>query len=628
MTTSLHAFLGGLALVAMAGVLLASWRTVLARIAVGHASIAAALALASLAVVDVCGGVVGSVGGGLALVVAGVAGAGAIARWRLAATTSTAAPSWTGAELAVAILLGTLMAWCALGSWMWDERSTHLPLAGAVARGVVPLEHPVFPGQPLQYHPGYAVVVGVVRLLSGLPLDVCADLVTIVAVVVLLWTLRDLLRALAAACDVDGAIVVVVGLPLVWLGGGPVAALLADGWGAPLPGKGLLPPAWVNGATFPPLVVTNVLQHPQGLAMPVVCALLLLLTARRTAGRVAVASVAVVLLCRVQIVFCALSGLILAMMVVVDVVGVVFDKRHRVQRGDWLRLAMVGAAGAASLVLGGVSVDAGNAVVLGAGYFASDGMWALVRVPLTLGAALVALPGAVWLARRAAGPVAPLLRALGLASSGAILVALVATYERSWDIVKFFGVGLFFGHLVLAVAVGALLERGARTGVVVAAMLALSCWSGAFWLLRHGPLQGLVAPAAREFPPDPWAVSVDEVCGSAVNGRSPVLSSRLSLSQVGWLVPGTPWRHSRDTVALLIDREAADRQTADRDRALQALTRTDADAAGIVDDAMAALGTRFVVVDERAEQRLQQGLRRFAVRCRAPHGAVYERHDE
>ena len=81
-------------------------------------------------------------------------------------------------------------------------------------------------------------------------------------------------------------------------------------------------------------------------------------------------------------------------------------------------------------------------------------------------------------------------------------------------------------------------------------------------------------------------------------------------------------------MALLIDREAADRQTADRDRALQALTRTDADAAGIVDDAMAALGTRFVVVDERAEQRLQQGLRRFALRCRAPHGAVYERRDE
>ena len=626
MTTSLHAFLGGLALVVMAGVLLSGWRTVLARMAVGHASIAAALALASLAVVDVCGGVVGSVGGGLALVVAGVAGAGAIARWRLAATTSTTAPSWTGAELTVAVLLGTLMAWCALGSWMWDERSTHLPLAGAVARGVVPLEHPVFPGQPLQYHPGYAVVVGVVRLLSGLPLDVCADLVTIVAVVVLLWTLRDLLRALAAACDVDGAIVVVVGLPLVWLGGGPLAALLADGWGAPLPGKGLLPPAWVNGATFPPLVVTNVLQHPQGLAMPVVCALLLLLAARRTAGRVAVASVAVVLLSRVQIVFCAWSGLILAMVVIVDVAVLVF--RHRTQRGYWLQLAMVGAAGAASLRLGGLSVAAGNAVVLGAGYFGSDGMWALVRVPLTLGAALVALPGAVWLARRAAGPVASLLRALGLASSGAILVALVATYERSWDIVKFFGVGLFFGHVVLAVAVGALLKRGARTRVFVAAMLALSCWSGAFWLLRHGPLQGLVAPAAREFPPDPWAVSVDEACGSAVNGRSPVLSSRLSLSQVGWLVPGTPWRHSRDTVALFIDREAADRQTADRDRALQALTRTDADAAGIVVDAMAALGTRFVVVDERAEQRLQQGLRRFALRCRAPHGAVYDRRDE
>jgi hypothetical protein len=204
-------------------------------------------------------------------------------------------------------------------------------------------------------------------------------------------------------------------------------------------------------------------------------------------------------------------------------------------------------------------------------------------------------------------------------------VALVATYERSWDIVKFFGVGLFFGHLVLAVTATALTQRAPSTmPAVLGVVLAVSCWSGAFWLLRHGPLQGIVAPAAREQGPDPWAVAVDEACGAVVDGRSRVLSNRLSLGQVGWLVPGTPWRASRDTVALLIDRDLADRFATARDSALKGLSDADSNA---FDDAAAVLDTHLLVLDDAAERRFRRALApdRFTLLCRAPHGAVYER---
>jgi len=625
MTTPFSPLLGALLLTGMTGVLITSWRNILAGVGETRGSVVCTMSLASMAVVDVVGGVGGGVVGGilpgLGLVVLVVGGAGVVIRRRPTSGPASLVPSWSVGEVAVAAALGGLMVWCALGSWMWDERSTHLPLAGAVARGVLPLEHPLFPGQALHYHPGYAVVVGVVRRLLGLPLDVCADLVTIVAVVLMLWTLRDLLRALAQACGLQGSLVSVVGVPLVWLGGGPLAAVLADGLGASLPGKGLLPSSWVNGATFPPLVVTNVLQHPQGLAMPITCALLTLLLGTRSTGRVAVAAVVVVLLCRVQILFCAFGGLILAVVVAGDML------RAPTARAGWLRVALVAVAGVTSLALGGLSTAAGDAITFGRGYFAADGMWVLVRAPLTFGVALLALPAALWLARRAPIDSRLVVTSLGLASALAILVGLVATYARSWDIVKFFGVGLFFGHIVLAVTCAALARHAQRPialRAVLGVVLVASCWSGAFWLLRHGPLQGIVAPAAREQGPDPWAVAIDEACGAAVDGRSRVLSTRLSLGQVGWLVPGTPWRASRDTVALLIDRDLADGCTAARDRALKALGDDDRSA---FNDAMAVLGTRMVVVDDAAERRFRRALgpERFTLLCRAPHGAVYER---
>jgi hypothetical protein len=590
-------FVGAIALVVVVLVLASAWRTILLWLGEGREVVGAVATLACLAVSDVPGALVGDIRLGV-LVVVGVVGmvAFALAR-RAAAPPLQLAPSWTTREYGSAIIVAGLLAWCAVTSWMWDEASTHLPLANAVARGVLPLEHPAFPGQPLRYHAGYAVLVGVVRAFTSLPVDVAADVVTIVGVIVLVQALRDVLRALGASADTAA-----VGLVVVLCAGGPLAALLADGWGAPLPGKALLPPAWVNGATFPPLVVTNVLQHPQGLAMPIALAVVLLLTDQRRVARVVLATLLVVLLARIQILFSAFTGLLLA--------GVVlFDVWRRAQRAV-VHLAIVGGGGALTLVAGGITGGSVAAIVWGRGYFASDGAAAVVHELLAFGVTLAALPLAIVVARRADAASRPLIVGVGALGLLGVVVGNIAIYERSWDIVKFFGVGAFFGHIAVALALPRLPRR---LGV---AIVVVSCWSGAFWLLRHGPLQGVVAPAARERGVDAVATLVDDVCGDLVPGRARVLASRRSLWQAGWLVPGNDWRATRDTKALLLDRDRVDADLAHWTTALASLD----------DEALHDLDVDVVALEGRERRRHAAVLAgpRFRERCRVGDTVVFE----
>jgi hypothetical protein len=152
-----------------------------------------------------------------------------------------------------------------------------------------------------------------------------------------------------------------------------------------------------------------------------------------------------------------------------------------------------------------------------------------------------------------------------------------------------------------------------RVGAVI--VVVVSCWSGALWLLRHGPLQGVIAPVDRERSIDPFAAHLDDACGDVVPGRARVWSSRRTLWQAGWLVPGTDWRSSRDTRALLVDRDGVDRDVAAWTRASANL-----DAAPL-----ALLDVDFVVVDTAAASRLSRvlGSDRFSVLCRAADGVVY-----
>lgn len=600
-------FFGTLTLVILVALLGAAWRHLLRQMGEGRDGVVAGGVLVTLALADVTGALVADLRQGFAIgVLIVVLTAWASARSTpMMTTTLTTSPSWHRVEYAAAFALATLLAWCALGSWMWDEQSTHLPLAGAAARGVLPLEHPAFPGQPLRYHAGYAVAVGVVRAFSGLPLDLCADVVTVAGVVALVVALRDVLRSFGL-----GPGHTAVGLVFVVCAGGPLAGLLADGWGAALPGKGLLPAAWVNGATFPPLVVTNVLQHPQGLAMPVALAVLLLLGGRHRAGhvliaRVLMAAVLVVALARIQILFSAFTGLLL--------LGAVGSDLRTRRTGAVVSVLVAVITGLLALQVGGLGGDAANALVFGAGYFTTDGPAAIVHELLAFGVSLLALPASLWLWRTADRDARRVLLAgCGVLGALGVVVANVAVYSRSWDIVKFFGVGFFFGHVALAVA----LARLPRP--VVAVIVVISCWSGGFWLLRHGPLQGVVAPPARERPLDGFAVAVDDACGPLVPGRARVFSTTRSLWQVGWLVPGTPWQTSRDTMALLLDRPRVDEDVAAWTRAFRALDA----------ETLAGFGADAVVIDDRALPLRQAGLEAagFVVVCRAAGATVFLPH--
>jgi hypothetical protein len=590
-------FLGAGVLVVLVFALAAAWRALLRHVGEGRNVVASAATLASLAIADVPGAATGDVRVGAGLIAIAVIIAAVVMHRRGALAPQQLAPSWTRREYASAIVIAGLLTWCAVTSWMWDEASTHLPLGNAVARGVLPLEHPAFPGQPLRYHAGYAVLVGVVRAFTHLPVDVCADVVTIAGVVVLVHGLRDVLRALGADADTAA-----LGLVVVLCAGGPLAGLLADGWGAPLPGKALLPSTWVNGATFPPLVVTNVLQHPQGLAMPIALAVILLLTDRQHTGRVVVATLLVVLLARVQILFSAFTGLLVAGVVVVDVV--------RRQPRALAHLVLVGTGGAVALVAGGIGAGNAAALVWGRGYFASDGALAVVHELLAFGITLLALPLAVVVARRSSPAQRPIIVGLGALGLLGVVVGNVAVYERSWDIVKFFGVGAFFGHLAIIPT----LSRWPRA--VVAVVVVVSCWSGVFWLLRHGPLQGVVAPAARERGVDATATVVDDICGAQVPGSARVFASRKTLWQAGGLVPGTDWRANRDTQALLLDRARVDADVAARAKV----------SATLDEEALRALDVGFIALEERDRRRHVAVLAgpRFHEVCRVGDTVVFE----
>lgn len=592
----MHPLVGSFVLVVAVSGLFAGLRSLLLRVGEARASVAAATSLAVLAgAVPTLARVTGIVG---AVVVFGaVFGAVSVAaaifvpkRKQPTMNETTTSPPWSRAAQATAVLLFVFLAVVALTTFLWDEASTHLPLAGAAARDLWPLEHPLFPGQPLRYHPGFAVTGGIVRAFTGLPLDLCLDTVTLIGFALLLWGIHDLACALGLTSS-QAALVMVV----VVLGGGPVAGLLADGWGSTLPGKGLFPSSWVSGATFPPLVVTNLFQHPQGLAFVIACAALVVASpaprpGTSEQGRLAVAAALVLLCGRVQIIVAASMGLALLTLAL----------RRRNARG--LVILVVVAVVAA--------VDSGFADFKGAGagfsvggYFsapAEDGAAVVVHVLLAFGFSLGAPFFALWLLRRSGAQATTaqrdLIVALAVIGTAGFVIGNVCHYDRSWDIVKFFGVSAFFAHFLLA----AWLTRVRRSSIVVAVVV-LSCWSGTFWLLRHGVLNGVVATAYREKGlPDDVADFTDR-WSHRIGPHDRVFAPQFNLGGAGFLTPGTDWRLSRDTAALLLDRGLSERLH------IAAKSARDFNA-----EALRQLKIRFVVVKSGAVAPALDDPRRFA----------------
>ena len=299
-----------------------------------------------------------------------------------------------------------------------------------------------------------------------------------------------------------------------------------------------------------------------------------------------------------------------------------------VRGGPWsqrlLRLGILVVGGLVALASSGLLAGGDTGLRFGAGYFARDGWALLAHETLAFGVSLLALPAAFWLQRHRRqapgdGHDDGLLWALAVMGTVGFLIANVATYARSWDIVKFFGVSMFFGNVVVAVALQTMWRVHAHrlwARLVVAVICVASLWSGGFWLLRHGVLQGVVAPAARETAPERWAVDVAEACGAAIPATARVWASSTTLGREGVLSPGTHWRFSRDTAALLLDRPRVEQDA----NAWQRFARDGRQ------EALAILGVSFVVANDNDVARLHLSNTPWLTeRCRSPGAVVYER---
>ena len=553
-------------------------RAALARCAERRASIAWAATLAMLAVLPAqLGRPFASLAVGLALTAVACA-APTLLRWREAAASLQARaarwrsggrrPTITGERVAVAALIA-LGAWVALTTFLWDEGSTHFGVSAAVARGVLPPEHPLFPGEPFAYHYGYDVLVALVARATPLPLAWCCDVVTIACLVTLAAALGDAGRALAGS---RGAWLAVVVVPLAY---GPAAALLADGWGAALPGVSLLPSSWVGAQQLPPPVISSFFQHPQGLGMPIALAALLLAGdgpaapgdgARR--ARWWFASALLALLAPAQTVFFLLTGLALGVMVLVEA------RAARSWRALW-PLALLALAAALGVGLAPLLRAGGAADLVRGGYFADAPLAFLLRHLLLFGASCAAIPLALLRLRTGTTP----LRAGLMAAAGAgFLVADTISYARSWDGVKFFAVGAFFGNLLLADLLAALASGRLLRRALAVVVLVLSTWSGAFWLLRHGPLNGVVAARYAERGPDAVGTALTAAFGDVIPARARVLTTHTDIHQAGFFVQGADWRRGGEGYRL--DRAVQDRAHVAAARALRTLGAADLLATG------------------------------------------------
>lgn len=475
-----------------------------------------------------------------------------------------------------------LGAWVSWSTRLWDGALSHWGFSSELARGVLSLEHPLFPGEPLRYHVGFDVLVALVVACTGLSVDPATELVSTACLALLVVTLRDAGRALGGRWA--GALAVLV----VPLGYGTLSVCLADGWGAAVGCQTWFPSSWVSAPRLPPPVISNFFQHPQGLAMPIAVATLLLAAERPAArlgtARTLVAALLLVGLGQVQIVFFAATGLAVAVATIVDAL----TRRAAVSatiRAASLLLAL-GVAVSGGVLAGGSSL---GELRVGQGYFDEGGLTLIVRHLSLFGLTLLAVPLALVCLRRE-----PAWLRAGLIVTAAVCFAVpnVVTYARSWDIVKLFGIGAFFANLLLAdllvVLVGELPHRrgrargGARVGAVllVALLVGLSTSSGAFWLLRHGPLNGVVAFAYGLPPPHPVGRALHERHGDEIGPRERVLTTTTGIWHHGFFVAGADWR-APDGRGFMVDRARVDRERRVALRALRDLGAADLKTLGV-----------------------------------------------
>lgn len=458
--------------------------------------------------------------------------------------------------LGTALVFG-LGSYCAFRGYWWDEYSGHYPFTAALARGILPMEHPLFPGEPFRYHYAFDLLAAWVRALTGLNVATALDVVSVAALALLLGTARDL------GATLGGARLARVMPVMLTMATGTLLFLLYTDNGSIEVHWDLLPVGWRQ--SVPPPTISNFFQHPQALGMPMSLAVLMLFDRPMKDAlhlrRAMAASVVMAALSLSQIVFFGTMGLTLGLTVLI--LGLSARAyRTLVIDGLLLLLSLAGAVALGGFLAPGP--PATNMLVFGKSVFTDPPALQVAFHLVVFGIPLIALPWGLW---RAAKDPSPLRLPIALSAVFGFLVPHFVTYERSWDIVKFFALGGFFANALLAETLFARPRPTNRWRTAGLSALVIACtFSSWIFILRMGVLDGHFGIPPMHFPPPS---EVGRVVGERVNalaGRAYVFSTNVELARAaGTLTPGFDWRQVGQ--GFMIDQAKSLRLTALKQRA-------------------------------------------------------------
>jgi hypothetical protein len=481
------------------------------------------------------------------------------------------------AAMLCAVAATACVQWATVERNFYDEEQ-HFGIALVMAHGIVPPEHPLFPGEAMRYHYAvdglYAEFISVV----GLEVDDAIDIVTLGSWLLLLFLATACGRALGGRAGASfGLVLIPLASGILVRSGNNMTSVL------PIP----IPPSWLAPPSSPP-TIENFFQHPQGLAMPLALGLLLFASAETTHAPRRRAAVTSVLLGLLSLVNAAYFSVLLVALVALWLVRTMQQR----SAGAMVDGAFLLGAGLLAVLLGGFFRAGGSAFFqLGRQFFLDPGLLGLLGHHLfAFGLPLLAIPLTALRLRATEGaPAANTLRwCLAVAGAVGFLIPNLVGYERSWDVVKFYAIGAFFGAALLTDLLAATWERRPsflpRTAILLGATLSIA--GSCKWLISESILKN----ANEElFPWEhvvlvPWAEEVGRKLAPFVHPRSRVLTSQAALAQsTGILTPGLPWQLNP---GLMSDRARAEEMTRHAQAALQSMES----------EHLAALDVDFVVL--------------------------------
>jgi hypothetical protein len=452
------------------------------------------------------------------------------------------------------------VSWAAVKNYLWDEFNCHDPVVNVIARGVSPPEHALFPGEPFRYHYGFDVLAALVLAFTRVFVPRAIDVATIACFILLL------ICAAAMGARLAGRTGANLACAIVPFGTGTLLYLILTELGPTLTVRwSAIPEVWTQSS--PPPVISNFFQHPQGLGMAVSLAVLLLFEGnekddRRRLGRVAIGSLLLGMLSIAQIVFFGVLGLAIG----VSILARAYLRRKEGKRAvirACIELLLVASSLLVARALGGFfepvtgSPAMESTLAVGRSFFGEPLLRSLMHHLVLFGLPLILFPLSFW--RLLRGPI-PLRIALIVAVLVGFIVPNVMTYDLSWDIVKFYGIGAFFANVLLADLLVPWIEDPQRAKRALAiATVVLSTWVGWVWVVRMSLLDGNWTVPKMHFPPPPQiSLAVREKLGPLVKPRERVFSTNMDMGiGAGFLTPGFDWRTAGQ--GYMLDRSRAER---------------------------------------------------------------------